>query len=67
MIILPCSCGKKGCPNKIRIYEQDKTILLDHKQGGTDMLMYSSTGRLRRFALAILKAFPDDRNRAQKP
>lgn len=64
MIVLPCSCGKTNCPNKIRIYEQDKTVMLDHEIGGTDLLMYTSTGRLRRFAFAILRAFPEDRRKA---
>lgn len=61
MILLPCSCGKTNCPNKIRISENDKKVWVDHEIGGTDLVIHTSTSRLRRFAHAILKAFPDDR------
>lgn len=58
---LPCSCGKKDCPNKIRIDQNEHKIWIDHEVGGKDLLIYSSASRLRRFAKDILRIFPSDR------
>lgn len=66
MIELPCSCGKKDCPNKLRLYGgETKYFMIDHSVGGTDQMIHTSTGRLRRFAYAILRAFPDERQKAR--
>lgn len=58
---LPCSCGKKDCPNKIRIEQNAHQIWIDHEVGGKDLLIQSSASRLRRFAKDILRIFPVDR------
>lgn len=56
MIILPCSCGRKDCPNQVRINTLEKQVWIDHEVGGTDLLIHTSVSRLRNFAWKILRA-----------
>lgn len=67
MIELSCSCGKKNCPNKIRLHgEEHKYFMVDHALGGTDQLIHTSAAELRRFAKKILRACLDDRKKKFK-
>lgn len=56
---LPCFCGDKDCPNKIRIEQNEHQVVVDHVSG-KGLIIQSSASRLRRFAKEILRIFPSD-------
>jgi hypothetical protein len=65
-INLPCSCGKKGCPNLISISASDGQVWVTHELGGGPHLLYTTRDRLHTFGNKLAKATGVSHERREK-
>ena len=62
VIKLPCSCGKKDCPNEIAIHPIEARVWVTHEAGGGPHLIYSTRDRLHTLGLKLARATGVDHN-----
>jgi hypothetical protein len=55
-IELPCSCGKRECPNLISVDLNEGHVWISHHDLGGELLIYTTKDRARTFANKLVRA-----------